>query len=344
MWLLRLLSVPYGLAVRVRAWGYAAGWLPSWRLPCRVISVGNLTVGGTGKTPVVIWLVQALLKRGLRVGVLSRGYKRQSGEEFLLVSDGKVVLAGPAEAGDEPHLIAARCPGAVVAVGADRYRAGLWVLKRCPLDCIVLDDGFQHLAVHRDVNLLLVDASAPDDLRDLLPAGRLREPLTAADRATLVLFTRMDQVRQQETIAPMVRTLGRADQPVLVRFAPEAFVDIASGLSRGLDWVKGQTVALFSGIGNSESFRATIAGLGVTVADEVRFRDHHAYRRSDIDRLRAQAGCKGARVLITTEKDAVKVAPWLEAGDEMWALRLGTEILAGREQLERSVFGEVGRA
>ncbi|TAJ08952.1 MAG: tetraacyldisaccharide 4'-kinase [Nitrospirae bacterium] len=339
MWLLRLLSIPYGLVVRARAWLYATGWFPTWTLPCRVVSVGNLTAGGTGKTPVVIWLVQSLLLRGLRVGVLSRGYKRQSGEEFLLVSDGETVLAGPAEAGDEPHLIASRCPGVVVAVGADRYRAGQWVLSRFPLDCVVLDDGFQHLALHRDVNLLLVDASAPQDLDALLPAGRLREPLAAAARATLVLMTRVDQVRQQETVAGTVRALGRRDQPILVRFTPDMFVDVASGAAQALEGVRGRTALLFSGIGNSGSFRATMSGLGVNVVEEVRFPDHHAYRNGDLERVNDQAKRCGAQLLVTTEKDAVKVAPLLRPGERVLALRLGTDIVDGRERMERVVFG-----
>lgn len=344
MGLLWLLSVPYGAAVRARAWFYASGWFPTWRLPCRVISVGNLTVGGTGKTPFVIWLVQALLARGLRVGVLSRGYKRQSEEEFLLVSDGKVLLAGPADAGDEPHLIASRCPGAVVAVGADRYRAGQWVLNRFPLDCVVLDDGFQHLALHRDVNLLLVDASVPEDLQALLPAGRLREPLTAAARATLVVMTRVDQARRKEAVADLLGTLGRADHPILVRFAPERFVDVASGAEQGLDRGKGRTALLFSGIGNSGSFRATMDELGVTVVDEVRFPDHHAYGPGDLERVADRARRCGAQVLVTTEKDAVKVAPLLRGDEPVLAVRLGTEILDGRERMERALFGEAGLA
>ncbi len=339
LWLLRLLSAPYGLVVRVRTWLYAAGWLPTWTLPCRVISVGNLTVGGTGKTPVVIWLVQALLGRGLRVGVLSRGYKRESEEEFLLVSDGKAVLAGPAEAGDEPHLIASRCPGAVIAVGADRYGTGRWVLKRFPLDCVVLDDGYQHLALHRDVNLLLVDASAPGDLGALLPAGRLREPLMAAARATLVLLTRVDQARQSEDCPGLVGALGRRDQPVLVRFKPDTFVDIASGAVQALDGVTGRPAMLFSGIGNSGAFRATMDELGVIVVDEVRFPDHHAYRDGDLELVRKRSQACGAQLLVTTEKDAVKVAPLLRTGDRVLALRLGTEILDGRERMEQAVFG-----
>ncbi|MDP9132275.1 MAG: tetraacyldisaccharide 4'-kinase, partial [Nitrospirota bacterium] len=157
--LLRWLGIPYELAARFRRWGYERGWFRTQRLPRPVISVGNLTMGGTGKTPMVMHLVERLTVQGKRVAVLSRGYRRRSRSRQLLVSDGLRVLAGPEEAGDEPYLIARRCPHAVVAVGADRYALGQWVLSRLPVDCFLLDDGFQHVQLHRDVDLLLIDAT-----------------------------------------------------------------------------------------------------------------------------------------------------------------------------------------
>jgi tetraacyldisaccharide 4'-kinase len=175
--------------VRLRVYAYEHGWLARRRLPVPVISIGNLTVGGTGKTPLVIQITEWLLKAGKRVAVLSRGYRRTSREPLLFVSDGARIIATAEEAGDEPFLIAQRCPEAIVAVGADRYRLARRVLETCGVDCIVLDDGFQHLAVHRDINLLLVDATDVDGLEGLLPAGRLREPMTAAKRATGVIVT-----------------------------------------------------------------------------------------------------------------------------------------------------------
>lgn len=345
-WPLHILSVPYAMAVTARAKLYALGWLPSRRLPCRVVSVGNLTVGGTGKTPIVIWLVETLQRRGLRVGVLSRGYKRQPADTFLLVSDGGGVLAGPDEAGDEPYLIARRCPGAVVAVGGDRYRLGRWVLERSPgIDCFVLDDGFQHLSLHRDVNLLLVDASAPDDLKALLPAGRLREPLSAAARATAVLLTRADQSHEpKKTLAPVLVAAARNDQPILVRFRPAGCVNLLSGVAHEAGWTKGQSALLFSGIGNSGAFKRTVRELGVAVLEDVIFPDHHVYRPSDLEQIKGRAKRCGAQLILTTEKDAGKAAPLLTPGDQVLALRLETEILEGQERLERVLFGEAGHA
>jgi tetraacyldisaccharide 4'-kinase len=163
-----------------------------------VVSVGNLTVGGTGKTPVVIRLADWLLSVGKRVAILSRGYRRASHAPMLMVSNGERLLATADEAGDEPYLMARRCPKAIVAVGADRYELGRWVLDQFQVDCVLLDDGFQHLRLHRDVNLLLVDATDVDGLRAIVPAGRLREFVGAAARATMIIVTR-------PTILPALR-------------------------------------------------------------------------------------------------------------------------------------------
>lgn len=348
MWLARLLAGPYQLAVQARLWAYAAGWLPSRRLPGWVISVGNLTVGGTGKTPVVIWLVNRLLKQGCRVAVLSRGYKRQSRAAFVLVSDGKQVLAGPETAGDEPHLIATRCPGAPVAVGGDRYRLGCWLAQQLPdlkLDGFVLDDGFQHLALRRDLDLLLIDASAPEDLQALLPAGRLREPLAEAGRASAFLVTRADQAGDPEAVlAPIRAATGRRDPAILLRFRPVEWVEVSGRCRHGVEWAKGRTALLFSGIGKAGAFRTTVAGLGVRVADEVLFPDHHAYRAGDLAMIRERAQGGGVELVLTTEKDAGKVAPWVSSGEPaggIWALRIDSEFMQGGEQLDRQIMKTV---
>ncbi len=210
-WWLLWAAIPYGVVAQLRALLYYWGWFVQRRLPVPVLSVGNLTLGGTGKTPVVILLADWLLAQGRRVAILSRGYRRTSTDPYLLVSNGERLLVGPDEAGDEPFLMAQRCPKAIVAVGADRYELGYWVLDRFPIDCLILDDGFQHLGLYRDVNLLLVDATDADGLAALVPAGRLREPLKAAARATAIVVTRADvpaQVtevcrRLQAAIGPM---------------------------------------------------------------------------------------------------------------------------------------------
>ncbi|MGH7164923.1 MAG: tetraacyldisaccharide 4'-kinase [Nitrospiraceae bacterium] len=341
-WPLRALALPYGLVVGARAALYQQGWLSQRRLPCRVVSVGNLTVGGTGKTPVVITIVEWLLGRGRRVAVLSRGYRRVNRSPQLLVSDGRAILADPAEAGDEPYLIARRCPGAVVAVGADRYRLGRWVLECFPIDCVVLDDGFQHRALHRDVDLLLVDASDPTGIRALLPAGRLREPLSAAARATGLVLTRADDPGADTVLAKIQEAVGRRIPPVSVRFRTEAIVHVSTGARQDPESLGGRTAVMFSGIANPASFRTLLVREGVRILDEIVFPDHHDYSSADVQVVRGRASRCGADLIVTTEKDAVKVASLVRPEEPVWAVRLGTEIMQGRERLEQLIFGGNG--
>ena len=341
-WALRAVALAYGFVVWARTALYDQGWLRQRRLPCRVVSVGNLTVGGTGKTPVVITIVEWLLGRGRRVAVLSRGYRRVSRSPQVVVSDGRAVLADPAEAGDEPFLIARRCPRAVVAVGADRYRLGRWVLERFPIDCVVLDDGFQHRALHRDVDLLLVDASDPTGIRSLLPAGRLREPLSAAARATGLLLTRADDPGVEEVLSRLREAVGRHLQPVHVRFRAEAAVHVRTGAMQEMRSLAGRTAVACSGIANPASLRTMLVRQGIRILDELVFPDHHDYRPADLEAVRARMARCGAELIVTTEKDAVKIASLVRPEEPFWAVRLGTDIMKGRERLERLIFGGDG--
>jgi tetraacyldisaccharide 4'-kinase len=340
-WLLRALSIPYGWATQCRNTLYDRGWLSQRRLLCRVVSIGNLTVGGTGKTPVTIAVTEALLAAGHRVAVLSRGYRRRSRTPRVLVSDGRKILVGPEEAGDEPFLIAQRCPRAVVAVGSDRYELGRWVLAQCSIDCVVLDDGFQHRALYRDVDLLLLDATDEHGLRALVPAGRLREPVSAAARATALLVTRVEASADAQPIVSLIQqAMGREVKPILIRFTPQGFVDAHNGTGIPLDALTGQRVVIFSGIGNAGSFRTSVLRQGLIVVDEVVFPDHHAYTTSDINRVRARAERVGAAVLVTTEKDAVKLQTLSPLSLPVWAMRLDTQILEGEDRLKHLLIGQ----
>jgi tetraacyldisaccharide 4'-kinase len=254
----------------------------------------------------------------------------------LLVSDGQQVLVGPDEAGDEPYLMARRCPHAVVAVGADRYALGQWVLNRLPVDCFVLDDGFQHVQLHRDVNLLLVDATDPAGLRAALPAGRLREPLSAAARASAVLLTRVDREQAGDQIwRRLLRACPTLPPPVCVGFPAEDFRRVGRDEQRPLEAFHGRSAVVFSGIGNAGSFHALVAKLGITVIETLAFPDHVHYTHAMMETIRARAAAGSVDLLVTTEKDADKVAPFLNAADDCWAVRLRTQIISGQERLER---------
>ena len=331
-----LLTGPYRFATCMRTRLYERGWLTQRRLPCPVVSVGNLTVGGTGKTPMTMWVAETLLEQGKKPAILSRGYRRKNPRDFLLVSDGTSVLAGPREAGDEPYLMALRCPGVVVAVGADRYELGRWVLSQMPIDCFVLDDGFQHLGLARDVNLLLVDSSDPAGILALLPAGRLREPLVEAGRASDIVLTRVeDESMIADVLDPIQAALGSTIDPITTRFAPQKLMRASESMP--LSDVRGKRALLFSGIGNPEQFRRMVTAFGVQVADELVFRDHEAYGPSRVaDIYRRVERCQ-PDVVLTTEKDLIKVQSNWSMSIPLFAVCLELEILDGQSRLERAL-------
>ncbi len=332
--LLNALTVPYGLLIRGRNQLYEHGWLTQHRLPRPVISVGNLTVGGTGKTPIVMWVANWLRGRGKRVAILSRGYRRKHASEFLLVSDGQKCLTSPAEGGDEPFLMAQRCPEVVIAVGKKRYELGLWVLNQVDVDCFVLDDGFQHLRLHRDCNLLLVDALDERGLAGMLPVGRLREPICEARRATAILLTRMDQASRPSAVLNTLQSgLGKSISPIHVQFFPCEVINVRTGQVQSGDWFSGKHAVIVSGIGNALSFRQTVQQMGVTILETFAFPDHFSYSDDSLDAIRRQAQRRKAEIIVTTEKDSVKLTPLLKEDKDWWAIRLETNIQKGEEQL-----------
>jgi len=328
----------YGLLIRIRSWCYRRGWFASVRLPCRVISVGNLTVGGTGKTPTVILLTEWLQAKGLRVAILSRGYKRTRTVPQLLVSDGVKILAGPAEAGDEPVLLAHRCPKAIVAVGIDRVALGQWILEQFPIDCVILDDGFQHRALHRDIDLVLLDATDAVGLDGLLPAGRLREPLKELGRANAAVITRADVPQDVHAIRNRLQTIPfPAEDTVEVVFEPDGVMGVTSQEARPVSWALHKKAWLVSGIGNSQSFRRSAESVGIVVIGETVFEDHHSYSLVDVQGVRGAVQTYEDAIVLTTEKDAVKVVSLLGVDDPWWALRLRARVTKGEAHLRRLI-------
>src|SRR3989441_1172788 len=294
------LSHLYGFAMRARAALYARGLLRQQILPCRVISVGNLTVGGTGKTPVVIALAAALRDRGRMVGVISRGYKRRSGTSILEISDGRTLRGHPEDSGDEPFLIAQRCSGVPVAVGADRPLVGRYLVDRFDLDTLVLDDGFQHLALRRDMDILVLDAGAPFGNGYLLPRGRLREQLSAMERASAVLVTRASQAQRLDELKATVPP-GAPAVPIWVTdFTPSAVMQVGGSAAAEPSALKGERVLAVSGIGNPEAFRRLLAAAGAIVVDHCVFPDHHAYSVDGLQRVRSAAEQAGVGRVVKT--------------------------------------------
>jgi tetraacyldisaccharide 4'-kinase len=308
--LLTPFSAVYSLVVRVREALYRTGVLRSRALPKPVISVGNISVGGTGKTPMVILLARLLLDRGKRVAVLSRGYGGDGAGEVRIVSDGTSILLSPEEAGDEPFLIARSVPGLVVVTGADRYRAGLEACERFQPDVLLLDDGFQHLRLRRDLNIILLDCRKPFGNGRTLPAGLLREPLSAARRADLVVYTRCEG---GETLPSFPGIPALRSSHCL-----RGCVALGGGAVTPFTTLHGRRGVAFAGIADPDSFFVALKKEGLELTATVPFPDHCRYDRAGIDSLRQKLKETGGEYLITTEKDAVKLTPFSESLGEVY--------------------------
>jgi tetraacyldisaccharide 4'-kinase len=308
--LLAPLSVLYGAAVRARVALYRSGALASRRAGAPVVSVGNLTAGGTGKTPLVGWVARALSGEGRRVCVLTRGYRRADEGRRVIVSDGVRLLAEAREGGDEPRLLAEQLLGhAAVVSDADRVSAARWAREVLGSDAFVLDDGFQHLRLARDLDLLTLDATDPWGGGRLLPAGRLREPREGLKRAGCVVITRADLAPDLEALRAEAERLGGGRVPVLTStFKTRAVrpLVVADGGEPEGDAVP-RPAAAFCAVGNPQAFFAHLRRDGHELSHARAFPDHHAYSQSDIDSLAREAGARGARRLLTTAKDAVKL-------------------------------------
>ena len=326
----RALARVYGLAVRFRLWLYGVGFLKSRSVPAWVISVGNLTVGGTGKTPTVLLIAKELAARQLRVAILSRGYRGKYQDPVNLVSDGDNLLLGPSQAGDEAYLLAKSLPGVPVLVGRDRWLLGRYAVEKLGAQVLILDDGFQHLGLNRDVNLLLLDTEQPWSNGFLLPAGALREPQEQAARATAFLLT-----RPGAGALSMMEELGAIypGRPIFTaRHKPMNLVDPADESSRNTDYLKGRRVVAFCGLARPLSFLETLAELGAEVPVFIKWPDHYQPQSKDIELIRAKAREIGVFEAVTTSKDAVKLSSGLLGleGDDflkVWVLEVEMEIM-----------------
>lgn len=310
----------YAAAVRLRNHLYDTGRLPSFRLPCLVVSVGNLTVGGTGKTPLTSHLAALLRESGYCTGIVSRGYRRRGGRAPLLVSNGRALLADARAAGDEPYLIARDHPALPVAVGADRAGTARLLLDAASPEVIVLDDGFQHRRLARDVDLLLVDGRDPWGNGRMLPRGTLREPVASIARASACVLTRSDGTIP----AGLAAALERYNPGAALfhcRLEPRGFVK-ADGETIGPASLKGFSAFAFSGIARPERFEDDLRGLGVRISGCRRFPDHHRFRRRDLERIALEARRCLADVVVTTEKDLVRIAAAPESSPPLYALSI----------------------
>lgn len=322
---LRLIAFPYGWAVRLRNLAYGRGWKKRIRVSVPVVSVGNLTLGGTGKTPCVEFLARRLRGLGRQVAILSRGYRADGGSNH-----------GP---NDEALVLEDNCPDVPHLQGPDRAALAEVAIGELESDVLVLDDGFQHRRLHRDLDIVLIDATNPWGHGHLFPRGLLREPKSSLRRAHLAMITRCAMVDASvlDGLKTEIRALAPHVPVVESDHRPAAWVN-ASRHEQPADAFRGKNVAAFCGLGNPDAFRRTLVDLGCTVTAWRTFPDHHGYTREDIDALRAWARELPAdTVIATTQKDLVKIRLDQLGERPLWALRIELAILRGEESLDAAL-------
>jgi len=302
---LSLLSLIYRFIVQSRQVLYSRGVLKTHRLPCRIISIGNITLGGTGKTPTAIYLAHLFQNRGIQPVVLSRGYKAQSSVPTAVVSDGTTTLMDAQEAGDEPFLLSQALPGVPVIIGADRTVSGRLACEEFSPEVVILDDGFQHQRIKRDVDIVLIDLHHGFGNGHLLPRGILREPVSALSRANIFLLTKQmgdgtdnqlkQQIRRHNPDAPIYHT----------RYAVNSFRTLNEQQEIHLNHLKGKKVLALSGIGNPHYFSFLLKQSGMLVTEERTLPDHHDYTVDDIPKVREYLS--DVDYIVTTAKDSCKM-------------------------------------
>lgn len=293
---LYFLSLLYGIGVRLRFLLYCIGVFKTHRLDCKVISIGNITTGGSGKTPMAIYLAERLLERGKKVIILSRGYKGKI-KDVGVVSDGENILLGPEDAGDEPYLMAVKLKTVPVIVGRDRYRTGMYAIERFKPDIIILDDGFQHIRLARDMDIALIDSRRGFGNGYLFPMGILREPLSGLNRASFFM------IKGNEWQSA---NLTKQNKPIIsFNYKPQAVINLLDNSRHNVDTLKGKKVIALSGIAEPKSFSETLKELGAIIIKEIIYPDHYLYTFDDLKKIKDIAA--EAEIIVTTEKDGVKL-------------------------------------
>ena len=322
-----MVSLVYGGAVRLREAFYKNSILKPKKLPCFVISIGNLTVGGTGKTPMTIYVAKLVKRLGYKVAVISRGYKGGAEKTGGIVSDGRKIFIGPEKAGDEPYMMATKVKNIPVVVGQNRYKAGRLAIKEFNPDVIVLDDAFQHLNLKRDIDIVLLDCGRPFGNTHLLPRGILREPISALKRGDVFVLTRSDSAPDYIRQATMDKIQNLVPgRPVFRSFhVPNLYKPVndkksMSGIelqtfAPGL--LHGRRVVAFSGLARNNDFRRTVESLKCDLIDFFEFPDHHKYTEMDLQTIIQTSINAQVEFILTTEKDYVRIP-----GKTSWPVEL----------------------
>jgi len=355
--MLNTLSIIFSQLLKLRYYLYNHKILKDKPLGCLVVVVGNITVGGTGKTPVVEKLSKNLQKNGRKVAIISRGYKSKS-EPILkklirqfthaedlppkIVSDGEKVLLNSKLAGDEPYMLANNLPGVVVICDKNRVKAGYYAIKDYGCDTLVLDDGFQYLKLRGSLNICLIDSTNPFGNEHLLPRGILREPLSRLSKADYILITKTKNINECEDLYNTIRSYNKEAKVIYCQHTPKYLKKINPGhkvsvgahlqesMEVSMEFLKDKKIAVFSGIAYPESFENTIIEQGAEIIYKKRFLDHHRFTKNELKNVYSKALNSGAEFLVTTEKDAVRL-PNFEPKIPLYYMRLEIDIISGED-------------
>jgi tetraacyldisaccharide 4'-kinase len=341
--LLNIIAVFYGMSVCLRNWLFDGGQAKSYAVTTAglvtsdrtqatvpVISVGNITVGGTGKTPLVIWLCKMFREQNVNCAILTRGYKAVKGES------------------DEPGMLAKNCPGSAVVVNPDRLAGAIEAVKKHRAQVLIMDDGFQHRRLHRDIDIVTIDAMLPFGYGKMLPAGLLREHVSALKRAQAVIITRCDLV-SRNNLTELAATISRINPGMIVARTIHSPVCATSGKRQiPLEELKNKKTFIFCGIANPDAFIATVGLVGANITGSRVYDDHHSYTAGDIEGIYRDAAQSGAEMILTTEKDYNKIGlPDGSPALELAYLAVRLQFVDGadriRELIERSLAGKIPR-
>ena len=350
---LKHLSRVYSLIMNIRLALYEHRILRSKTLGCQVISVGNLTVGGTGKTPVVEAFARALQQNGRQVAILSRGYKKVATPLSVkikglvtfdaplqlpprIVSDGRRLLLDSAYSGDEPYMLASNLPNVCVLVDKDRVKSGRYAIQKLNCDTLILDDGFQYLRLKHRVDIVLVDRTNPFDNGYTLPRGLLRESKRHLSRASFIFITKANHDGSPE-LRQQIRALNDKTEIAECRHAPRYVQDVFTGTHKPLEFIRGQNIVALSGIAAPRGFEDSLTKLGANIIYRKRFADHHRYTQQEILDIINASHDRRADAIFTTEKDAVRF-PKIERRDvPIYFLRIEIELLSGEESFNELI-------
>jgi len=319
---LSLLSFFYGWVVSARAFLYAHRILKAHSLSCKVVSVGNITLGGTGKTPFVCLLSEMIRAKGYRVAILSRGYKGKFQGPFGLVSDGEEIFMNWQQAGDEPYLLAEKLKEVPVVIGKERWLSGKYAIEQFQAEVVILDDGFQHLPLKRNLDIVLIDSSSPFGNGHLFPRGVLREPLKQIRRADAIILTKVGQSDNISELKENLATIVDGCPIFQVDYAPAEIRVWGEKNPLPPEHLKEKKVLAFSGVAKPESFWQSLLKLGVKIFGTETFPDHHRYEQKEMEKLWAKGAALKVDALVTTEKDLVRMEALAPGLIPLWALAI----------------------